>query len=77
MIPAVGFPARLSSFSDEDLHPHAQVWVHAELDAAGRLRFAADSDSEITRGLAAVLVSSLSGMTPSQVLEVHITVFGK
>lgn len=44
--------------------------MHAELDANGRIQFSADSDSEITRGLAAVLVSGLSGLTPSQVLEV-------
>lgn len=51
--------------------PFAQVWVHAELDREGRVRFAADSDSELTRGLAAVLVASLSGLTPSEVLQVR------
>ena len=47
-----------------------QVWVHAEMDSAGRIAFAADSDSELTRGLAAVLVKALSGLTPEQVLQV-------
>ena len=47
-----------------------QVWVHAELDAAGRVHFAADSDSELTRGLAAVLVRALSGLTPEEVQQV-------
>ncbi|EIE23775.1 hypothetical protein COCSUDRAFT_23649 [Coccomyxa subellipsoidea C-169] len=67
------FPADARTMGNRVMGCTAQVWVHAELDAAGRLQFAADSDSEITRGLAAVLVSSLSGLTPSQVLEVHIT----
>lgn len=49
-----------------------QVWVHAEMDPAGRVRFAADSDSELTRGLAAVLVKALSGLTPEEVLQVGI-----
>ena len=44
--------------------------MHAELDAAGRVRFAADSDSELTRGLAAVLVRALSGLTPAEVQQV-------
>jgi len=47
-----------------------QVWVSAELDAAGKVRFAADSDSELTRGLAALLVEGLSGLTPDEVLQV-------
>ncbi len=47
-----------------------QVWVHAEMDSAGRIKFAADSDSKLTRGLAAVLVKALSGLTPDQVLQV-------
>ena len=47
-----------------------QVWVTAELDAAGAVQFAADSDSKLTRGLAFLLVDSLSGLTPDQVAEV-------
>ena len=34
------------------------------------MAFRADSDSELSRGLAAVLCLSLSGLTPQQVLEV-------
>lgn len=45
-----------------------QVWVSAELDGAGRVRFAADSDAELSRGLAAVLVEGLSGLTPAEVV---------
>ena len=49
---------------------HAQVWVSAELDADGRVRLAADSDAELSRGLAAVLVEGLSGLTPAEVAAV-------
>lgn len=48
----------------------AQAWVHASLDAAtGTVSFTAASDSDITAGLAGVLVSALSGLTPAQVLD--------
>jgi sulfur transfer protein SufE len=49
----------------------AQVWVSAALDASGRLQLGADSDSELTRGLAAVLVEGLSGLTPAELLAVR------
>ncbi|PRW56007.1 quinolinate chloroplastic [Chlorella sorokiniana] len=55
----------------------AQVWVSAELDAAGKVRFAADSDSELTRGLAALLVEGLSGLTPDEVLQVDPACLGQ
>jgi len=53
------------------LHVVLQVWVTAELDGSGRMRLGADSDSELTRGLAAVLVRCLRGLTPAQLLEVR------
>ncbi len=52
--------------------PVWQVWVDAQLGSDGRIEFSADSDSEVTRGLAAVLVTALSSLTPTQVLEVSI-----
>lgn len=55
----------------------AQVWVSAELDAAGKVRFTADSDSELTRGLAALLVEGLSGLTPDEVLQVDPACLGQ
>lgn len=45
----------------------AQAWVAASLTAQGVVSFAAASDSELTAGLAAVLVQALSGLTPQQV----------
>lgn len=48
----------------------AQVWLEASLGRDGRMRFAADSDSEITRGLCYCLVSVLDGASPEEVLAV-------
>lgn len=46
----------------------AQVWVSASMDRDGRMRFTADSDSEITRGFCACLVGVLDGALPEEVL---------
>lgn len=47
-----------------------QVWVTAELDVTGNVRLQADSDSLLSRGLCAILVQALSGLPPSQILQV-------
>ena len=52
-----------------------QVWLAAEVDAGGRVRLAADSDAALTRGLAAVVVRSLNGLTPAQLLEFDFELF--
>ncbi|XP_008811746.1 sufE-like protein 2, chloroplastic [Phoenix dactylifera] len=54
----------------------AQVWVTAALDDLGRMRFAADSDSEITKGFCSCLISVLDGALPEEVLEVRPEDFG-
>jgi len=46
----------------------SQVWFRAE-DEAGRLRFAADSDAMIVRGLIALLLRIYSGRTPDEILS--------
>lgn len=48
----------------------AQVWLHVELDGNNKLRFLADSDSEITKGFCACLIRVLDGTTPEEVLAV-------
>ncbi|KAI3436690.1 hypothetical protein D9Q98_006105 [Chlorella vulgaris] len=55
----------------------AQVWVSAELEGNGLLSLTADSDSELSRGLAAVLVEGLSGLTPEEVLQVDPAVLSQ
>ncbi|XP_068642960.1 sufE-like protein 1, chloroplastic/mitochondrial [Aristolochia californica] len=48
----------------------SQVWVHAYLDSDRNVRFEADSDSVLTKGLAALLVEGLSGQPPSEIVRV-------
>ena len=48
----------------------SEVWMTARLDDDNKVQFAGDSNSELTRGLCAVLVKAMSGMTPNEVLQV-------
>jgi BolA-like protein 1 len=51
----------------------SQVWVHAEPeDGSARVRFHADSDAQLTKGLAALLVLGLSGAPTGDVARVPV-----
>ncbi|PNH10424.1 SufE-like protein, chloroplastic [Tetrabaena socialis] len=47
------------------------VWVVPELREDGKVYWRADSDSALTKGLAALLVTGLSGCTPAEILSVQ------
>ena len=47
----------------------SQVWVVPVLAAGGTLTWLADSDSALTKGLAALLVKGLTGATPEDVVR--------
>lgn len=49
----------------------SRVWVGTEL-VEGRLVVHADSDSLITKGLIAIFIRLLSGLTPQQVMEADL-----
>ncbi|HCF64494.1 MAG TPA: Fe-S metabolism protein SufE [Chitinophagaceae bacterium] len=49
----------------------SRVWLHADY-SDGLLKFTADSDALITKGLVALLVRVLSGHTPQQIAEAEI-----
>lgn len=65
------FPNSSRTNSNRVMGCAAQVWLSASLDPAGRMRFAADSDSEITRGYCACLVDILDGALPQDVLAMR------
>lgn len=48
----------------------AQVWLDVRMDEFGRIRFGADSDSEITKGFCSCLISVLDGAVPEEILKV-------
>ena len=49
----------------------SRVWLHAEM-IEGRVIFTADSDAIITKGIAALLVSVLSGHAPEEILNADL-----
>ncbi|KAK3226100.1 hypothetical protein Dsin_005962 [Dipteronia sinensis] len=48
----------------------AQVWLEATLDEDSKMRFRADSDSEITKGFCYCLVSLFDGVSAEEVVKV-------
>ena len=49
----------------------SQVWVVPHLENDGRVYWRADSDSQLTKGLAALLVQGLSGCTPDEIVRIQ------
>lgn len=45
-----------------------QVWLEVVMDERGRMRFRADSDSEISKGFCSCLIMVLDGADPEEVL---------
>ncbi len=46
----------------------SRVWLHADL-VEGRLKFDADSDAIIVKGIVALLVKLMNNRTPAEILE--------
>lgn len=49
----------------------SQVWLHAEL-VDNKLKFTADSDAIITKGLVSMMVKVLSGHTPEEIANADL-----
>ncbi|PIG93094.1 SufE family protein [Gloeocapsopsis sp. IPPAS B-1203] len=72
----VWFAKRLKEFPEGDKVPEnkvpgcvSQVYITAKLDQ-GKVWYEGDSDSALVKGLVAVLVEGLSGLSPEEVLQV-------
>ncbi|KAH0897263.1 hypothetical protein HID58_046831 [Brassica napus] len=48
-----------------------QVWLDIKMDELGRMRFRADSDSEISKGFCSCLIWILDGAKPEEVMNVR------
>ncbi len=47
----------------------SRVWIVTELNEDGKMHIAADSDAIIVRGIIALLVAALSGLSPQEIIE--------
>ena len=71
------YATKLESLPAEDHTPEnkvkgcvSQVWVCPRLED-GKIYWRADSDSQLTKGLAALLVLGLSGCTPEEIVRIQ------
>lgn len=74
----IWFAKRLQEFPESDKVPEnkvpgcvSQVYVTATLED-GKVKFQGDSDSQLTKGLVALLVEGLSGLTPEEIIHVSL-----
>jgi cysteine desulfuration protein SufE len=67
-------------FKIEDLQVkgcQSQVWLKAELTSDGRIKFLADSDALIVKGLIAILLRIYSSHTPAEILAISPDFIGE
>lgn len=69
---------KLPDFPEADKTPDnkvqgcvSQVYVTAELNTAGCVQFAGDSDAQLTKGLLAFLIRGTEGLTPLEVVNLE------
>ncbi len=50
----------------------SRVWLHAELTPGGQVRFEAESDALIVKGIVTLLIRVLGGHTPDEILAADL-----
>lgn len=50
----------------------SRVWLDGNLDADGKVEFAADSDAIIVKGIIAMLIKVLNGHTPREIIDADL-----
>lgn len=50
----------------------SRVWLDASLDQDGKIRFTADSDAIIVKGIISLLIQVLNGQTPDDILNADL-----
>ena len=50
----------------------SRVWISAEKEADGRIKFEADSDAMIVKGIVALLMRVLNDRTPDEILDANL-----
>ena len=68
-LPPIAPEHRTNQYLIEGCQSH--VWIDARMED-GRIRFTADSDAIITKGIIALLIRVLDGRTPREVLDTEL-----
>ncbi|BAU65103.1 Fe-S metabolism associated SufE [Stanieria sp. NIES-3757] len=70
------YAKKLPVMSDEDKTPEnkvsgcvSQVYITANLED-GKVRYQGDSDAQLVKGLVALLIEGLDGLTPEEIIQV-------
>lgn len=50
----------------------SRVWLDARIDDSGKVRFTADSDAIIVKGIISLLISVLNDHTPDEILDADL-----
>lgn len=50
----------------------SRAWLHAELMPDGRIKYTADSDALIVKGIISMLLKVLSGHTPQEIVDANL-----
>lgn len=50
----------------------SRAWLHAELTPDGRIKYTADSDALIVKGIISMLLKVLSGHTPQEIVDADL-----
>ncbi|MGD1898762.1 MAG: SufE family protein [Phormidesmis sp.] len=70
------YAKKLAAFPAEDKIPEnkvsgcvSQVYITAQVDSNDKISFQGDSDAQITKGLLAMLITALNGLSPSEIVR--------
>lgn len=55
----------------------SRVWLHSEMGADNKVRYSADSDAIITKGLVALVIRALSEHTPDEIINADLDFIDK
>lgn len=65
------FPADQKISDNKVVGCVSQVYVIADLDSEGKVQYQGDSDSQLTKGLVALLIRGLNGLSPDDIMKLE------
>ena len=66
-----GFPEDAKTSENKVKGCVSQVYIIADTDSEGHISFQGDSDAQITKGLVALLIEALKGLSPQEIVQLE------